>query len=108
MTQAVYSTQSAIVTVKNAQGVVIGSGYIIPPWNSFFQQFTQNAPAVAAVNQNPFTPNANGTLILKGAATITLTRGDANISLTGQIIIPMGIGDSVSWTGAGVGQFLGD
>lgn len=105
MTQAVYSTQSAIVTVKNAQGAVIGSGYVIPPWNSFFQQFTQDAPAVADAS-SPYTPNAKGALILTGAGAITLTRGSVNITLTGQRIIPMSIGDTVAWTG-GTGQFLG-
>lgn len=83
-------------------------GYLIPPWNSWFQQFSQRAPAVAPVTANPFTANANGNLIIKGATTITFTRGTINISLTGQIIIPISVGDTVSWTGVPTSvQFLG-
>jgi hypothetical protein len=82
-------------------------GKIIPPWNSFFQQFTQKAPAVANVTQNPFTANAIGKLILTGATGITLTRGSVNIDLTGVRIIPISIGDTVSWSGNATAQFLG-
>lgn len=85
-------------------------GYLIPPWNSFFQQLVQPAPAVASVgvSSTPFTANANGTLIIKGATTITLTRGTVSISLTGQIIIPIAVSDTVSWTGTPTSvQFLG-
>ena len=84
-------------------------GKVIPPWNSFFQQFTQKAPTVVDVAQNPYTPNIKGTVIIKGATTITLTRGLVNIVLTGQIIIPISIGDTLSWTGMPTSvQFLGD
>lgn len=107
MTLPVSNLNAPMVSVKDKNGNEIGKGFIISPWNSFFQQFTQKAPAVAAVNQNPFTANANGTLILKGATTITLTRGSTNITLTGQIIIPISVSDTVSWTGPGIGQFLG-
>lgn len=83
-------------------------GKVAPPWNSFFQQFTQKAPAVEDVSSiNPFTANALGKLILTGAATITFTRGDVVINLTGQRIIPISIGDTVSWTGGATAQFLG-
>lgn len=105
MTQLVASLQAPLVTVKDSKGNVIGSGTIVQPWNSFFQQFTQSAPAVASAS-SPYTPNAKGVLILTGAGAITLTRGSVSISLTGQRIIPMSIGDTVSWTG-GTGQFLG-
>ena len=85
-------------------------GFLIPPWNSFFQQLVQPAPAVVSVgvSSTPFTANANGTLIVKGATTITLTRGTVNITLTGQIIIPIAVSDTVSWTGTPTSvQFLG-
>jgi hypothetical protein len=85
-------------------------GFLIPPWNSFFQQLVQPAPAVVSVgvSSTPFTANANGTLIIKGATTITLTRGTVSISLTGQIIIPIAVSDTVSWTGTPTSvQFLG-
>ena len=73
-------------------------GKIIPPWNSFFQQFVQQAPDVAAVTlPSPFTANANGNVILTGAATIDLTRGSVTINLNGQRIIPVRIGDTVAW-----------
>ena len=80
---------------------------VIPPWNSFFQQFTQNAPAVVDVTDNPFTPNVIGTVILTGAATVTLIRGTVSINLTGERIVPVSIGDTVSWTGGATVQFLG-
>lgn len=100
--------QSPLVSVKDKNGKEIGKGYIIPPWNSFFQQFTQNAPAVADVTQSPFTANANGTVIIKGATTITLSRGTTDIVLTGQEIIPISISDVLSWTGSPTSvQFLG-
>lgn len=102
MTNPLPNQQSALVKIAG------GLGFIIPPWNSFFQQLTQKAPAVAAVTLNPFTANANGTLIIKGATTITLTRGLISISLTGQIQVPISIGDTVSWTGVPTSiQFLG-
>lgn len=102
MTSLLPNMQSALVEVRSSKG------FIIPPWNSFFQQLTQKAPAVADVTLNPFTANANGTLIIKGATTITLTRGLISIDLTGQIQVPISIGDTVSWTGVPTSiQFLG-
>lgn len=78
------------------------------PWNSFFQQFTQKAPAVVDVSLiNPFTANAIGKLILTTATTITFSRGTVTIDLTGERIIPISIGDTVAWTGPAVAQFLG-
>lgn len=102
MTNPLPNMQAALVKISG------NLGFIIPPWNSFFQQLTQKAPAVANVTLNPFTANANGTVIIKGATTITLTRGLISISLTGQLIIPISIGDTVSWTGVPTSiQFLG-
>lgn len=83
-------------------------GKLIPPWNSWFQQLTQKAPAVQSVTANPFTANANGNLIIIGATTIILTRGQTSINLTGQKIIPISISDTVTWTGVPTSvQFLG-
>lgn len=94
--------------VPNLRSALVDkAGKLIPPWNSFFQQFVQPAPAVAAVPASPFTANANGTIILTGATTVTLTRGNVAISLTGQRIIPISVGDTVSWTGPATAQFLG-
>lgn len=81
---------------------------VLSPWNSFFQQLVQPAPAVATVTISPFTANANGTVIFTGGApVITLTRGTDNIILTGQRIIPISIGDTINWVGATTVQFLG-
>lgn len=82
------------------------NGKIIPPWNSFFQQFVQQAPAVQSINQNPFTANQNGTVIINGATATYLTRGTTIINLgAGQKIIPVSIGDTI--TTDGISQFLG-
>lgn len=102
MTQPVYNMNAPIAKIKG------GFAYLISPWNSLFQQFTQQAPDVASVTANPFTANANGTVIFTGGApVITLNRGDVNIILTGQRIIPISVGDTVSWSGATTVQFLG-
>lgn len=84
-------------------------GKLLTPWNSFFQQFVQPAPAVADFSTtNPLTVNSAGNVILTGAVTITLTRGSDTISLTGERIIPVSIGDVVAWTGPATVQFLGN
>ena len=102
MTLPVPNMQAALVYVRG------GFGFLAPPWNSFFQQFVQPAPAVASVISSPFTANANGTVIITGAATITLTRGLIAIALAATSeVIPVSIGDTVSWTGGATVQFLG-
>lgn len=108
MTLPVPNLQAPIANVKDTTGKVIGTAVVIPPWNSFFQQLVQAAPAVATVTVgSPYQANANGTVIIKNATKITLTRGSTSIDLTGQEIIPISIGDSVSWTGNATVQFLG-
>jgi hypothetical protein len=92
MTNPVLNLGSPLVDIK--------TGKVIPPWNSFFQQFTQTAPAVSSITQNPFTANAIGKVIIIGAATITLTRGDTIVLVSGEKIIPISIGDTLSWTGS--------
>ena len=82
-------------------------GRVIPPWNSFFQQFTQLASA-ASQPTSPFTSNTQGSLFFTtGTPVITLTRGPLVLTLTGQKIIPVGSGDTVTWTGATTVNFLG-
>lgn len=84
------------------------TGKVVPPWNTFLQQLVQAAPAVAAVALSPFTANVAGTVIFTGGApVITLTRGTVNIVLTGERIIPIAVGDTISWVGATTVQFLG-
>lgn len=102
MSQPVLNQKSPLVQIKG------GFGYLIPPWNMFFQQLVQAAPAVADITDSPFQANSAGTVIVDGAITTTLTRGNINIALgAGQKIIPIAIGDVVSWTGPATVQFLG-
>ncbi len=106
MTLPVPNLQAAIAEVKkDPKGAL--KAYLIPPWNSWFQQFSQPAPAVQAVIASPFTANAIGNVIIQGAATIALTRGSTVFNLTGETIIPIGIGDILSWTGGATVSFLG-
>lgn len=103
-TRPVPNLNAALGAIKGAKV------YLIEPWIQFFQQFVQNAPAVVDVSTtpgSPFTANQNGMLILTGAATVNLIRGTVTINLNGQRIIPISIGDTVTWTGAATAQFLG-
>lgn len=90
--------------VPNLQSALVDKlGKVIPPWNSFFQQFTQLAPAAQPViGASPliYTTNVPGNLIIPNGtiSNITLTRGLANFNLTGLKVIPMGIGDTVTIT----------
>lgn len=97
MTLPVYNLNSRFVDA---------GGFLLQPWNSFFQQLVQPAPAVVNGITSPFTANSKGTLILTGAGVITLTRGSDVITLTGERIIPISINDTVTFAG-GSGQFLG-
>lgn len=103
MTQPVLNLNSPLVEVRKSIGGKL-VGYLIPPWNSFFQQFVQPAPAVATITlaSSPFTftPNVNGNLIVSGGvvSNISLMRGNDTIDLTGEKIIPTAINDTVSIT----------
>ena len=104
MTRPVLNLNSPIGEIKGNRV------YVLPPWNSFFQQFVQQAPVIQDVTLygSPFQANQNGTVIVQGAATTTLTRGLIAISIgAGQNIIPVSIGDIVSWTGGATVRFLG-
>lgn len=82
--------------------------FLASPWMQFFQQFVQQASAIISVSQSPYTANQNGTLIITGTG-IALTRGQITIGLgNGQKIIPIAIGDTISWATASAIQFLGD
>lgn len=103
MTLPVPNMQAALASVRGTMA------FLLPPWNSFFQQLVQPAPVVATVTLgSPFTANANGKVILTGAVTIDLTRGSDTVNLNGERIIPVRIGDTVSWTGPAVVQYWGD
>lgn len=111
MTLPVPNLKSPIGTVKN------GFAFLIPPWNSWFQQFTQSAPAVSAVTLTgspfSFTANANGNLVVSGGtiSAIDLTRGTTTISLSivTPLLIPVSIGDTITitYTVLPTLQFLG-
>lgn len=115
MTQPVLNLNSPLAEVKtDARGRLVA--YLISPWNSFFQQFVQPAPAVATIELTgspfKFTPNVNGNLIISGGvvSNISLMRGTDTIDLTGEKIIPTAINDSVSitYSNAPSVKFLGD
>jgi hypothetical protein len=82
-------------------------GKIINPWNIWFQQFSQQAPkAVTITAASPYRSNNFGTVIITGTV-IKLTRGTVIITFgNGQFIIPVSIGDIISWTTASSVQFL--
>lgn len=114
------SLSSALVKVTDGRGNIIGKGYVIPPWNSWFQQFSQSAPSVAtiAVGVSPFsyTANSNGNLIISGGtvSNISLIRGTTTIVIATSTaiprIVPISIGDTVrvTYTVLPTLQFLGD
>jgi len=89
--------------------VDVKTGKVIPPWNTFLQQLVQAAPAVQDIStSSPFTANVAGVVIFTGGTpVITLTRGTVNITLTGQRIIPIAVGDTLTWASAITVQFLG-
>lgn len=117
MTQPVLNQQVALVTVRDNKGITIGSGFIVSPWNIFFQQLTQQAPEVAAITLtgSPFNykANQNGTLIISGGtvSAIALVRGIVIIPLSTvrPLSVPISIGDTVrvTYTVAPTLQFLG-
>ena len=88
--------------------VDILTGKLTGPWAQFFQQFVQKAPIIIDVSSlSPYTANQLGTIIITGGTTIKLTRGKVVIALAnGQAIIPISIGDTISWA-SGTVKFLG-
>jgi hypothetical protein len=84
------------------------TGKLTGPWALFFQQFVQKASTVIDISSlSPYTANQLGTIIITGGGTVKLIRGSVSITLTGtQPIIPISIGDTVSWT-SGTAKFLG-
>jgi hypothetical protein len=97
MTRPVPNTNSPLVD-KN--------GKIINPWNIWFQQFSQQAPKVVTVTVSPYKANNFGTVIISGTV-VKLTRGLIIITFgtVTNLIIPVSIGDIVSWTTASYVQF---
>lgn len=95
--------RAPLVSVKSPEGKEIGKGYLIDPWNGYFQQFGQVAPAPTAVTgASPLSYKANtkGNLFVIGGtvSNILLIRGNGTFDLTGEKIIPISIGDIVRVT----------
>ena len=99
-TRPVYSTEAPLVDPT--------TGKIVSPWTQFFQQFVQKAPTIIDVSsKSPYKANQLGTVIITGGTTIKLIRGSITMALAnGQAIIPISIGDTVSWA-SGTVKFLG-
>lgn len=113
-TRPVPNTQSAIGEVKkdNAGNLKV---YLITPWTQFFQQFVQKVAAAVhiTVTASPFnyTPNQNGNVHINGGtvSNVSLVRGLDVLDITGQKLVPVGIGDTVriTYTVAPAVKFLG-
>lgn len=93
--------RSALVSVKDKAGVELYKGYLIDPWNSYFQQFGQVAPAPVVISgPSPFiyTANTKGNILITGGTVtnVYLTRGTDVFDLTGEKIIPISIGDTIT------------
>lgn len=89
---------------QNSPFVRLPSGIIIPPWNSYLQQFTQAPPPFVAltVGTSPFSYTAKepGYVAIPSGtiSAIILSRGTGTIDLTGEKIIPVSINDIVTVT----------
>lgn len=86
-----------IVNLKSA--LVNAKGFILQPWITFFQQFTQAPSKATSVTSNNYVAAEPGILAVVGATTVTLTRGSLSVTITDQLIL-VAIKDTVSWTGA--------
>lgn len=87
-----------VVNLKSA--LVNKAGFILQPWITFFQQFTQ-APSRATavdVSSGSYTAAEPGILFVTGATTITLTRGTTTVTTTDNFV-PVAIKDTVTFTG---------
>lgn len=107
MTLTVPNLNAAIVVVKGPKGELL-KGSIIPPWNSFFQQFTQKpiAAQIVTVGASPFLymPNNIGHLVIQNGTVsqITVIRGTDTILFASDTSIPrwvpVSLGDTISIT----------
>jgi hypothetical protein len=110
-TRPVPNTQSAIAASADGKTKV----FLLTPWTQWFQQFTQKVPAAVAIalTGSPFlyTPNQNGNVYISGGtvSNVSLIRGLDTLDITGQKLIPVGIGDTIriTYTVAPTVKFLG-
>lgn len=77
------------------------TGTVVQPWIQYLQQFTQAPPPVTAVvvGASPFSYVARepGNVIITGGTVtaVHLIRGSDDIDLTGQVVVPVSINDTV-------------
>lgn len=110
-TRPVYSDKTPIAETPDGKIKV----YLTTSWRLFFQQFVQKAAAAVAVTLtgSPFlyTPNQNGNVYINGGtvSSVSLIRGSDTLDITGQKIVPIGIGDTIKiiYTVAPTVKFLG-
>jgi hypothetical protein len=86
------------------------AGKILPPWNSFFQQFS-NPPAPimsVIVGTDPFSyvVKQPGMVVLVGGTTVSLTRGKTTISMGTAKSFPVEIADIVVLGGSPTLKFV--
>ena len=84
------------------------TGVIVPPWNSFFQQFTNPAQAISdiAVTGSPFQIQQNdiGHFLVSGGtvSAIKIIRGKTTITVatntTNPRLVPISLGDTLEVT----------
>ena len=109
-TRPVISSLSPIGEARDSSGKILAKVFAISPFTQFLQQFVQKAPTIIDISAlSPYTANQLGTIIVTTGGTVKLIRGSISITLLDtQPIIPISIGDTVSWTsGAAVVKFLG-
>jgi hypothetical protein len=110
-TRPVPNTQSALASTADNKIRV----FLITPWTQFFQQFVQKAAAAVPVipDGSPFfyTPNQNGNVHVNGGtvSNLSIIRGLDTLDVTGQKLLPLGIGDTlrITYTIAPTIKFLG-
>jgi len=91
--------------LPNLVSALVGQGgRLVKPWIQFLQQFVQEPPSITAVI-SPYQAVEPGYIIITGGGVITLTRGRVSITLTGQVIIPVSINDTVT-SPSGTMQFI--
>lgn len=83
---------------------LVANNRLVKPWIQFFQQFVSAPPPVLNV-VSPYKTKEPGFVVVTGGGVITLTRGKVSITLTGQVIIPVSIADTVTAPSATL-QFL--
>jgi hypothetical protein len=86
------------------------AGKIVPPWNSFFQQFSNPPSPIMSVvvGTDPFSyvVKQPGMVVLVGGTTVSLIRGKITISMGNSKAFPVEIGDIVVIAGSPTLKFV--